>query len=249
VASQWTRVALNPFQVIQRSTWIPQFSLSQRYPVVRNLHNLESLTPYTNEHKSKGGIATHTRSRVAATTHTQNKNEHTKQTTELQLKEVLESLSRWTKCVFAKSRHCRMFNGCLVLCSMSIGGPFYSPKGARSRSSSIWKALVAFCSWAHRTVRCTTGQWTMSDFLPFLAKPTIASHGSRGTLDRPVRHSDRWLSHVSPADRAVDCWLSARLAHRMVRWIIAASPQHFLESGQFAGCVSLGIEHCPVHTG
>jgi hypothetical protein len=33
-------------------------------------------------------------------------------------------------------------------------GPFYSPKAARSRLSSIWKALVAFCSWAHRTEQC-----------------------------------------------------------------------------------------------
>jgi hypothetical protein len=32
----------------------------------------------SNEHMSKGGIATHTRARVAATTHTQDKNEHMK---------------------------------------------------------------------------------------------------------------------------------------------------------------------------
>jgi hypothetical protein len=29
-------------------------------------------------------------------------------------------------------------------------GPFYSPKGPKSRWSSIWKALVAFCPWVHR---------------------------------------------------------------------------------------------------
>jgi hypothetical protein len=33
-------------------------------------------------------------------------------------------------------------------------GRFYSPKGPMSPWSSIWKALVAFCSWVHRTVRC-----------------------------------------------------------------------------------------------
>jgi hypothetical protein len=40
-------------------------------------------------------------------------------------------------------------------------GPFYSPKGPRSLWSSIWKALVAFCSWVHRTVWCTldSEQW------------------------------------------------------------------------------------------
>jgi hypothetical protein len=34
-------------------------------------------------------------------------------------------------------------------------GPFYSPKGPRSRWSSIWKALVAFYPRVHWTVRCT----------------------------------------------------------------------------------------------
>jgi hypothetical protein len=27
----------------------------------------------------------------------------------------------------------------------------------------------------HRTVRCTTGQWKMRDFHPFLAKPTVVA--------------------------------------------------------------------------
>jgi hypothetical protein len=54
-------------------------------------------------------------------------------------------------------------------------GPFYSPKAARSRWSPIWKAIVAFCSWTHRTVRCTTRQWTMRNLLPFLAKLTVAA--------------------------------------------------------------------------
>jgi hypothetical protein len=34
-------------------------------------------------------------------------------------------------------------------------GPFYSHKGPRSRWNPIWKALVAFCLWVHRTIRCT----------------------------------------------------------------------------------------------
>ena len=35
--------------------------------------------------------------------------------------------------------------------------PFYSPKAARSRWRHSWKAILAFCRMAHRTVRCTTG--------------------------------------------------------------------------------------------
>jgi hypothetical protein len=37
-------------------------------------------------------------------------------------------------------------------------GPFYSPKAARSRWRQLWKANLAFCRVAHRTVRCATGQ-------------------------------------------------------------------------------------------
>jgi hypothetical protein len=51
-------------------------------------------------------------------------------TTELQPKEVLESLSQWTKCVFAKSRHCIMFNGVLGVQLHAPRGPFYSPQGS-----------------------------------------------------------------------------------------------------------------------
>jgi hypothetical protein len=52
VASQWTRVALKPFQVIQRSTWIPQcFSFFHYIPFARNLHNLEPLGLKNDDHK------------------------------------------------------------------------------------------------------------------------------------------------------------------------------------------------------
>jgi hypothetical protein len=85
-------------------------------------------------------------------------------------------------------------------------GSFYSPKAARSHWSSIWKAIVVFCPWAHRTVRCPTGQGTMRDFLPFLAKPTVA-------VTTPVAHRTVWCGlptvgevHTSPADCAADRW-------------------------------------------
>jgi hypothetical protein len=92
---------------------------------------------------------------------------------------------------------------CTAPCAL---GPFYSPKAARSRWSSIWKAIVAFCPWAHQTVRCTTGQWTVCDFLPFLAKPTVAAT----TL---VAHQTVWCDlltvgdlHMLSTDRATDRW-------------------------------------------
>jgi hypothetical protein len=50
-------------------------------------------------------------------------------------------------------------------------GPFYSPKAARSRWRSTWKAILAFCRVVHRTT--TVAVWY--DPFPFLAKPTVGS--------------------------------------------------------------------------
>jgi hypothetical protein len=99
-------------------------------------------------------------------------------------------------------------------------GPFYSPKAARSRCSSIWKAILAFYRVAHRTVRCTTGQ---EQSLSGARSPSFSSEADRcalgplGAPDSPVRLSDRWLGHVSPVDRAADRWPRALLARRTVR--------------------------------
>jgi hypothetical protein len=61
------------------------FFLISYVPFVRNLHKLEPLTLTIlitmKKHKSKGGIETHTRARVAAMTHThKSRREHTKTT-------------------------------------------------------------------------------------------------------------------------------------------------------------------------
>jgi hypothetical protein len=63
-----------------------------------------------------------------------------------------------------------------------------------------------------------------ADFLPYLAKLTIGSLGAVGAPDTvrctpnsPVPPPDRWLGHVSRADRAADRWPGRPLAHRTVR--------------------------------
>jgi hypothetical protein len=65
VASQWTRVALNPFQVIQWSTWIPWFSSLYLFSCLWGISTSWSLSPLQSwsqqEQKSKGGKETHTR--------------------------------------------------------------------------------------------------------------------------------------------------------------------------------------------
>jgi hypothetical protein len=78
VAYQWTRVALNPFQAIQWSTWIPRcFYLWVLFLFARNLHKWEplALTKLWSQrkHKSKDGRATHARLKSAALPRTQAK--------------------------------------------------------------------------------------------------------------------------------------------------------------------------------
>jgi hypothetical protein len=65
VASQWTRVAINPFQVIQWSTWIPQFLPYISFSVCEESPQVGASHPYkvdhNTKHKIKGGKETHTR--------------------------------------------------------------------------------------------------------------------------------------------------------------------------------------------
>jgi hypothetical protein len=74
-------------------------------------------------------------------------------------------------------------------------GPFYSPKAARSRWRHSWKAILAFCRVAHRTVRCTTDipcSLSGADRLPKLAQPTVEyleplAHRTLSRAHRTVR--------------------------------------------------------------
>jgi hypothetical protein len=70
----------------------------------------------------------------------------------------LKSLTHRIKCVETKSGSLRMFLESLGILLHVPRGPFYSPKAARNRWRSIWKAILAFCRVVHRTVWCTTGQ-------------------------------------------------------------------------------------------
>jgi hypothetical protein len=95
---------------------------------------------------------------------------------------------------------------------------------------AIWEGNSCLLSpSAPDTVRCG---------FPYLAKPTVGSLGAVGapdtvrctpdtvrctpdtvwcTPDSPVPPPDRWLGHVSRADRAADRWPGRPLAHRTVR--------------------------------
>jgi hypothetical protein len=85
------------------------------------------------------------------------------------------------------------------------------------------KAIIAFCRLAHRTVRCTTGHSPVriSFLLGEADRWRFGAVGApdtvRCTPDSPVPPSDRWLGHVSRADRAADRWPDRPLAYWTVR--------------------------------
>jgi hypothetical protein len=107
-------------------------------------------------------------------------------------------------------------------------GPFYILKAARSRWSSIWKAILAFCRVAHRTVRCTTkheqslsgvrspsfsGEADCWTFGPLGAPDTVQCTPDTVRCDQVTVGS----GHVPPVDRVADRWPRALLAYQTVR--------------------------------
>jgi hypothetical protein len=90
----------------------------------------------------------------------------------------------------------------LGLLLLAPRGPFYSPKAARSRLRHSWKANLAFCWVAHRTVRCATGQPLFMSGARFPSIPGAADRCNFGlvgepdtvrcTPDSPVPLVDRW---------------------------------------------------------
>jgi hypothetical protein len=226
VAFQWTRIALNPSQVIQWSTWVPQFSfLSQVFPhceespqfgVPHALHNWSQIN-----HKSIVGVETHKRQSY----------NNTRTQVERRAQETTQRSYNSNTCSnlnLSKQNRAQTQTRVQMMLSSLVEvprGPFYSSKGQRSRCSSIRKVLIAFCPRAHRTVWCTPdcpvhiGQWTVHDSNPCLAKPAIANFWSHGTPDSPVAHQTVRCDLVTVG--------RAHVAPRWSRgwhWILAAAP-------------------------
>jgi hypothetical protein len=95
-------------------------------------------------------------------------------------------------------------------------GPFYRPKGPRSRWNSFWKAILAFCWVAHRTVWCTTGH---EQCLSGARSPSFSGEADccafglfgapdtvRCTPESPMRPLTVGSGHTSSADYAADRW-------------------------------------------
>jgi hypothetical protein len=122
-----------PLKWSKDQTWVPRFSsLYQVFPLW-GIFTSWSLSPLHNwyqvNHKSKrGSIIKHTR-QTRSNSRTQVKREkHKDSTTVLQVKTSAQISILWSKSLNSMSRHCRMFNDCLVWSSMRIRVPFIAPR-------------------------------------------------------------------------------------------------------------------------
>jgi hypothetical protein len=106
---------------------------------------------------------------------------------------------------------------------MRLGVPFIAPRQLGAVESNPGRQFLPSVAW-HTGQSGAPPDTVRADFLPYLAKPTVGSLGAVGapytvrcTPDSPVPSPDRWLDHVSRADRAADRWPDRPLAHRTVR--------------------------------
>jgi hypothetical protein len=142
-----------------------------------------------------------------------------------------KSLAQWSECVGAESRCFRILRECLGVILHAPRGLFYSPKAARSRWRSTWKAILAFCRVAHRTspVDCP-----VRDLLPNLAYLTIAplvwlAHQTLSGAHWTVRCTNWSLEQSTchakiawpPVAQATVDSPDSPVHHQTVRWILA----------------------------
>jgi hypothetical protein len=105
---------LNPFQVIQRSTWIPRLFLLISFPVCEESPQVGASRPYNKrsqwKHKSKVGSNTQ---KSAAHTRTQAKTWAQMKHKEFTARTELKSLTRSNKCVETERGDLELLSDCL----------------------------------------------------------------------------------------------------------------------------------------
>ena len=142
---------------------------------------------------------------------------------------------------------------------MRLGVPFIAPRQLGAVESNLGRQILPSVDW--RT------EQSGAQFLSINGAADVGSLGAVGapdtvrcTPDSPVPPPDRWLGHVSRADRATDCWPGRPLAHRTVRCtpdspvnysrtplIPSRERQVRLSQPGTPDTVRCTTGHCPVH--
>jgi hypothetical protein len=179
-----SRIALNPSQVIQWSTWVPRLSSFVDFSHLRGISTSWSLSPLQcwshKKHRSKGGKATHARLNPQHT-HAHKprfelKTRHRKFTTQTELK----SLTQQSKYMEAESRSLKMFRECLVFCSMRLGVPFIAPRQLGAIEDQLGRQIlpsVEWCTGQSGAPPNMNSSCPVLDFLPYRAQPTVGPLG------------------------------------------------------------------------
>jgi hypothetical protein len=161
------RLHSTPLKWSKYQTWVPQFFLiSHNILVVRNLHKLESLTPYTNDHnqnRSKGGNRIHTQEHNAATTRTNAKKRVQWQSDRVMTQKWAQISHQHFRGVVAESRSCNVLKVCWVYCSMRLGIPFIPPRGLGPIEVPFGRPWLPFVCWC---TGLSGGALDMSGTLP-----------------------------------------------------------------------------------
>jgi hypothetical protein len=155
---RWTRVALNPSQVIQWWTWVPQSSLSQYNFPHKDLYRLESLAAIQ---KIDGSYNSKVTTIERRRTHTQeHKHKNNTKRTRVQGRSSSTTLSHRTgrlnhfnvavKCVGVMC----MLLSVLVFCRGWNGGPFIAPCDKMVVRLASKSCRISALGWRTRLIRC-----------------------------------------------------------------------------------------------
>jgi hypothetical protein len=153
VASQWTRVALNPSQVLSNDRLeYHNIFLSYTLSRLRGISTTWSLSPLqlmiTKKHGSKGGKRnTHKTQSTSTIMYTTPQLELTTQLEEFSTQMVLKSLSRRIECARMESWCLEMIKECLCASSMRLGVPFIAPRQLGAVGGKLGRQFLPSVGW------------------------------------------------------------------------------------------------------
>jgi hypothetical protein len=106
-----------------------------------------------------------------------------------------------------------MLGECLVSCSMRLGVPFIAPRQLGAVGDQHGRLSLPSVEWCTGQSGAPPDSHCSMSGARFPSKSgtvDCCSSKSVGAPDSPVHPADRWSSHVSRVDRAVDCWRGRR---------------------------------------